>query len=66
MYKRQILGHAGWSSGQLEQEIENGDWLMQSTTADFIFNVTPSQMWEKATESLGLDLGSSFGMTGQA
>ena len=61
-----MLGHAGWSSGQLEREIENGDWLMQSTTADFIFNVTPNQMWEQATESLGLDLGSSFGMTGQA
>ena len=39
---------------------------MQSTTADFIFNVTPNQMWEQATESLGLELGSSFGMTGQA
>ena len=61
-----MLGHAGWSPGQLEKEIENGDWLMQNTTADFIFNVPPNHMWKQATESLGLDLGPSFGMAGQA
>ena len=61
-----MLGHAGWSPGQLEKEIENGYWLMQNTTADFIFNVPPNQMWKQATESLGLDLGPSFGMAGQA
>lgn len=61
-----MLGHAGWSQGQLEKEIENGDWLMQATTADFIFNVPPNQMWNQATESLGLDLGPSFGLSGQA
>ena len=33
-----MLGHAGWSKGQLEKEIANGDWLMQATNADFIFN----------------------------
>ena len=61
-----MLGHAGWSPGQLEKEIENGDWLMQNTTADFIFNVPPNHMWKQATESLGLDLGPSLGMAGQA
>ena len=61
-----MLGHSGWSPGQLEQEIENGDWLMQSTTADFIFNVQPEQMWEHAAGSLGIDLGPSMGMGGQA
>ena len=34
-----MLGHSGWSPGQLEREIENGDWLMQSTTADFICGI---------------------------
>jgi Putative transcriptional regulator len=61
-----MLGHAGWSKGQLEKEIANGDWLMQATTADFIFNVPSNQMWRQATESLGLDLGPTFGMGGQA
>ena len=61
-----ILGHSGWSPGQLEREIENGDWLMQSTTADFIFNVKSDQMWVQAVGSLGLDLGPSMGMGGRA
>ena len=54
-----MLGHAGWSAGQLEREIENGDWLIQNTTSDFVFNVPPKQMWAQANKSLGMDLGLS-------
>ena len=61
-----MLGHAGWSAGQLEREIENGDWLIQSTTSDFIFNLPPSQMWEYAANSIGLDVDSSLDTSGQA
>lgn len=61
-----MLGHSGWSPGQLEREIENGDWLMQSTTPDFVFNVQPGQMWQQAAGSLGIDLGPSMGIGGQA
>ena len=61
-----MLGHAGWSAGQLEREIESGDWLIQSTTSDFIFNLPPNQMWEYAAKSIGLDISSSFGTSGQA
>ena len=61
-----MLGHAGWSAGQLEREIENGDWLIQSTTSDFIFNLPPKQMWEHAAESIGLDINSNLGKPGQA
>ena len=61
-----MLGHAGWSAGQLEREIEDGDWLIQSTTSDFIFNLPPNQMWEYAAKSIGLDISSSFGTSGQA
>ena len=61
-----LLGHAGWCAGQLEREIENGDWLIQSTTSDFIFNLPSNQMWEHAAKSIGLDINSSFGTSGQA
>ena len=61
-----MLGHAGWSAGQLEREIENGDWLIQSTTSDFIFNLPSNQMWEYAAKSIGLDISSSLGTSGQA
>jgi putative transcriptional regulator len=61
-----MLGHLGWGQRQLEREIENGDWLMQNTTRDFIFNVEPEQMWQQATGSLGIDMGPSMGIGGQA
>jgi len=61
-----MLGHSGWSAGQLEREIENGDWLMQSTTPDFLFNLSPDQMWKHAIGSLGMDLDTTFGVGGQA
>ncbi|MDP6338704.1 MAG: YqgE/AlgH family protein [Candidatus Marinimicrobia bacterium] len=63
---RLILGHSGWSGGQLEREIENGDWLVQETSPDFIFNMPENQMWEMAICSFGIDIAdfSSFG--GQA
>ena len=61
-----ILGHSGWSQGQLEKEIENGDWLIQNTTPDFIFNIQPEQMWTQAAESLGIDFGVDSNISGQA
>ena len=61
-----MLGHAGWGAGQLEREIENGDWLLQSTTSDFIFKMPPEQMWKQAAGSLGMDLGHGAGVGGQA
>ena len=61
-----MLGHTGWGAEQLEREIENGDWLMQSTTLDFVFNLSTDQMWRHAAGSLGLDLGSFEGVSGQA
>lgn len=61
-----ILGHCGWASGQLEKEIENGDWLIQSTTEDFIFRIKPEEMWQHAARSLGLNVSLSTGISGQA
>ena len=61
-----ILGHAGWSSGQLEREIENGDWLLQSTTQDFVFKVPADQMWPQDVGSIGVDLDPVSGIGGQA
>ena len=58
-----ILGHSGWTSGQLEKEIENGDWLMQSASSDFVFNTDESLMWQTAANSFGVELSqiTSFG-----
>ena len=39
---------------------------MQSTTLDFVFNLSTDQMWRQAAGSLGMDLGSFEGVGGQA
>ena len=61
-----MLGHAGWTSGQLEKEIENGDWLMQSTSIDFVFNTDELNMWQIAAKSFGVELSEISGFSGSA
>jgi len=65
-YYRLFLGHAGWSPGQLEREIENGDWLLQETSPDFVFQMPERQMWKAAAQSFGIDLSHFTGFGGQA
>ncbi len=61
-----LLGHAGWGTHQLEAEIENGDWLLQDTNADFVFNTEEKFMWDIATKSFGLDISGFSGRGGSA
>ena len=53
-----FFGHAGWSAGQLENEMKKGDWLMQNINPDFVFKGNYDKMWDNATLSLGFELGS--------
>ena len=59
-------GHSGWSSGQLEREIENGDWLLQSSNIDLLFNSPAEKIWEIATKSLGFNITDISNMSGSA
>ena len=61
-----IIGHAGWSAGQLENELENGDWLIQDATSDFIFDTPSKHMWRSAAMSLGMNFFSDLGTPGKA
>ncbi len=61
-----FLGHSGWGGGQLEKEIDRGDWLLQDTTPDFIFNVPEKYMWGQAARTLGVEINDSAGVGGQA
>ena len=53
---RLMLGYAGWGESQLEREIENGDWLFQSTDLDFLFKLDDEKKWLEATRSFGIDV----------
>ena len=59
-----FCGHSGWSPGQLEKEIENGDWLLQTSKIDLLFNLKSEIIWENATESLGINIMDISNMSG--
>lgn len=61
-----LLGHAGWAQYQLEAEIETGDWLLQHTNLDFIFNTEEKFMWDMAAKSFGIDMSEFSGLGGSA
>ena len=61
-----VLGHAGWSKGQLEDELKNGDWLVQNATDDLLFNTPSNKLWYCATSSLGFDTNNLVGAAGRA
>ena len=50
---RFYLGYAGWSPGQLENEIEQGAWLLSPGHADLVFSTEPDLVWQKATHDMG-------------
>ena len=59
------FGYAGWGKGQIEREIENGDWLLMPADDKFIFSFQNSDKWQKAASKFGidiLDLGGSAGL----
>ncbi|MCB1531999.1 MAG: YqgE/AlgH family protein [Alphaproteobacteria bacterium] len=50
-----ILGYAGWSAGQLDQEIQDNAWLVVDPDPEIIFAKDPEIKWEKAVSTLGFD-----------
>lgn len=49
---RVFVGHAGWSSGQLEQEIVDGAWSTLEATPEVIFN-EDENLWINAMRQSG-------------
>jgi putative transcriptional regulator len=44
---RAVAGYAGWGSGQLEGELERGDWHLVSGSGDRVFTDRPSTLWRR-------------------
>jgi putative transcriptional regulator len=42
---RVFAGFAGWAEGQLESEIEEGDWISQDALPDDVFTDDPERLW---------------------
>jgi putative transcriptional regulator len=50
---RSFAGHSGWGAGQLDYEVERGDWILESATLDDAFSAEPDQMWSEVLERKG-------------
>ena len=49
------LGCAGWSAGQLEDELRHNAWLVVDYNDAIVFDATHGDKWERAIKSLGFD-----------
>lgn len=61
-----LLGYAGWSKGQLDQEIQQNAWLITEADSELIFSATPDEKWDLAVKKLGIDPGMLSGSAGSA
>ncbi|MCB1783501.1 MAG: YqgE/AlgH family protein [Alphaproteobacteria bacterium] len=61
-----ILGYAGWSAGQLDQEIQDNAWLVVDPNPEIIFHANPDEKWPMAVRSLGIDPGMLSSLAGRA
>ena len=41
-----FAGYAGWSAGQLDQEMSRQDWLVHPATLELVFDPQPDQLWK--------------------
>lgn len=48
------LGYAGWSAGQLEQEIQDNAWLVMDADDDLLFQTQAQDMWSSAMIRMGI------------
>jgi putative transcriptional regulator len=47
-----LIGHSGWSSGQLELEIQQGAWYSVPATAELVFSIA-DDLWEAVYKEIG-------------
>ena len=49
------LGYAGWSSGQLDNEIQANGWLNVSSDTSILFDEDLNSKWDRAVRKVGID-----------
>jgi putative transcriptional regulator len=50
---RLFAGYAGWSAGQLENEMKRKAWLTHPASLELVFETPPEQLWQKVLNSKG-------------
>jgi putative transcriptional regulator len=49
-----FAGYAGWSAGQLENEILRGDWYLMDGDTAKVFSPAPETLWDELMEKAGM------------
>ncbi len=60
------LGYAGWSAGQLEQELAQNSWLTLPADSSIIFSTPYQQRQQAAAAQLGIDMNLISNQAGHA
>ncbi len=50
---RMFAGYAGWSPGQLEEEMKRKAWLTHPASLDLVFDSNPDQLWQTILRQKG-------------
>jgi putative transcriptional regulator len=50
---RAFLGHAGWGPGQLDGELERGDWILEPATLEDAFTGEARRLWSEVLTRKG-------------
>ena len=50
---RVFAGYSGWGPGQLENEMEEGSWIVTDPSSDLVFDTEADDMWKEALRRMG-------------
>jgi putative transcriptional regulator len=50
---RAFVGHAGWGPGQLDSEIDRGDWILEPAEHEDAFTTKPLELWQSVLTRKG-------------
>jgi putative transcriptional regulator len=50
---RAFAGHAGWGPGQLDTEVQRGDWILEPANREDAFTDTPDALWQSVLTRKG-------------
>ena len=50
---RVYVGYAGWGPGQLDDELDEGSWIVEPALADDVFTAEPDALWSAVLQRKG-------------
>jgi putative transcriptional regulator len=51
--RRVFAGYAGWGEGQLDEELDSGDWIAHPAEPDDVFTEDPDELWARVLARKG-------------